>query len=531
MYKLKGYLRMVNIMNRQNKWMWGLIIAGAIGVFLCSSVYAKTNVTDELWEDELDSSQSSVNTIRVTRLDDPVMLDVLDLKNMDILDVLKLISQKSGLNIIAGQKVKGRVTVFLKDIEVREALRIIVESYGWSYVQNNGIMQVMTDQEYETKYGYHFGQKMETRIKQLSYAKAADVAAVLSQMKSSSGKVIIDQNSGILILTDEPEKLDAMDAVMQRMDIPVRSVVFVLSYAKAQEISSKITDLLTPSIGTLKFDDRSNRIMVTDTAAKIAAIEKVIKAFDQKDREVLIEAKILQITLSDEFKLGIDWEGVIADYHNLTFGSDFDVLSSSEKRGQLSIGTVADDGYTALVEALETVGETNILSAPRIMVVNNEEAKILVGSTQPYVTTTTTTPSAGPSTIAESVNFIDVGVKLYVTPTIHEDDFITMKIRPEVSSVTSNLTTSNNNTIPIVETSEAETVVNVKDGVSVIIGGLIKEETINTTKKVPFLGNIPILGMAFRSKSDSTSKTEIVIFLTPQIVSGDVGILEQLVAF
>jgi general secretion pathway protein D len=183
------------------------------------------------------------------------------------------------------------------------------------------------------------------------------------------------------------------------------------------------------------------------------------------------------------------------------------------------------------VEALETVGETNILSSPRIMAVNNQEARILVGSTEPYVTSTTTTPSSGPTTTAESVNFIDVGVKLYVTPTIHEDDFITMKIRPEVSSVTSNLTTSNNNTIPIVETSEAETVVNVKDGVSVIIGGLIKEEAINTTKKVPLLGNIPILGMAFRSTNNSKSKTEIVIFLTPRIVSGDVEDQEQLAAF
>jgi len=522
---------MVNIMNRKSKWIWGLVIAVGLICFISNSVFAKTNITDELWEEEFNSSKSSINTIQVTRLDDPIMLNVLDLKNMDILDVLKLISQKSGLNIIAGQNVKGKVTVFLKDIEVREALRIIVESYGWSYVQNGDVMQVMTDKEYELKYGYRFGQPMETRIKQLFHVKPSDVAAVLNQMKSSSGKVIIDQNSGIFILTDEPEKLDAMDAIMQRLDVSVKSEVFALNYAKAQEISSKINGLLTPSVGTMKFDERSNRIIVTDTAAKIEEVQKVITAFDQKDREVLIEAKILQITLSDKFKLGVDWEGVVADYHSLTFGSDFDLLSSSEKRGKLSIGTIAADKYTALVEALESVGETNILSAPRIMVVNNEEAKILVGSTEPYVTTTTTTPASGPTTVAESVNFIDVGVKLFVTPTIHEDDFITMKIKPEVSSVTSNLTTSNNNTIPIVETSEAETTVNVKNGVSIIIGGLIKEETINTTKKVPFLGSIPILGMAFRSTNNSKTKTEIMIFLTPRIVSGDMGDQEQLVAF
>ena len=103
--------------------------------------------------------------------------------------------------------------------------------------------------------------------------------------------------------------------------------------------------------------------------------------------------------------------------------SDFDVLGTTDKRGKLSIGTIASDDYTALIEALDTVGTTNILSSPRITAINNKEAKILVGSTEPYVTTTTTTPSSGPTTTAESVNFIEVGVGLYITPTIHDDGF------------------------------------------------------------------------------------------------------------
>jgi len=532
-----------NIENRRPMtWFRNLLswfLPFAFSICLVSYCYAEILAGDTVNEELLLSqaiSQQGENKSFVsnTDFDTSVILDVLDLKKMDVADVFKLISQKSGLNIVAGKNVKGKVTVYLRNVEVNEVLRIIVEAYGWAVVQDGKLLKVMTDKEYETKYGYHFGQPMETRIKQLSHAQAADVAAVLNQMKGSSGKVIIDQSSGILVLTDEPEKLDTMDTVIQRLDIPVHSVqseVFALSYAKASEISPKISEMLTPLVGTIKFDKRSNRIVVTDTASKIKEVQEVIKAFDQKDREVLIEAKILQIVLSDEFKLGVDWQGVVSNYHSLTFASDFDVLSSTEKRGQLSIGTIEADGYTALVEALETVGETDILSAPRIMVINNEEAKILVGSTEPYVTTTTTTPSSGPTTTAESVNFIDVGVKLFVTPTIHDDDFITMKIKPEVSSVTSNLTTSNNNTIPIVETSEAETTVNVKDGVSVIIGGLIKEKTINTTKKIPLLGNIPVLGSVFRSTNNLTTKTEIVIFLTPRIVSGDKGDLEQLVAF
>jgi len=116
---------------------------------------------------------------------------------------------------------------------------------------------------------------------------------------------------------------------------------------------------------------------------------------------------------------------------------------------EMSISHAAAKEYNKDIPGLDTIGKTDILSSPRITAKNREEAKILVGSSEPYVTSTTTTPSSGPTTTAESVNFIEVGVKLYVTPTIHEDNFITMKIKPEVSSVTSTLATSNNNTIPV----------------------------------------------------------------------------------
>lgn len=458
---------------------------------------------------------------------DPVILDVLDLKSMDVLDVLKLISQKSGLNIVAGQNVQGRVTVYLKNVEVEEALKIIVEAYGWAYAKEGEVIKVMTAQQFETKYGYKFGHEVETRIKQLLYAKAADLLTLLNQIKSSAGKLVSDDKSNTIILIDSADKLDEMELIINQIDVPITTEVFDLSYAKAEELSGKITEVMTPSVGQMRFDERSNKIVVSDTTLKLKEVRRIIEEFDQKDKEVLIESKIIQIVLSDEHKLGVDWEGIVSDYHSLDIVSDFDILGDTEKRGKLSIGTLSDDDYTATLEALDTVGVTDILSSPSITTVNNKEAKILVGSTEPYVTTTTTTPSSGPTTTAESVNFIEVGVKLFVTPTIHNDGFITMKIKPEVSSVVSNVTTSNNNTIPVVETSEAETTVMVKDRVTIVIGGLIKEEKIKTTKKVPFLGDIPVVGFAFRNVNDKIEKTEIVIFLTPSIITGDVDQAEE----
>lgn len=446
---------------------------------------------------------------------------VLDLKNMDIQDFMKLISQKSGLNVVAGANVKGRITIYLKDIEIRDALRIVLEANDLAYIEEEKIIKVMTAKDFELKYGYKFGDNLQTKIVQLKYANVLDMVTVLNQMKNLSGKVIFDHKSNTLVLMDAPSKITAMMDLVAQVDVPIATEVFDLSYANAKEVAEKINESLTANVGRAKFDERSNRIVVTDTKAKLELIAKIIGAFDIKEKQVLIEAKIMQIILSDEHKMGVDWEAIVSDYHSLTLTNDFDVLATSEKRGTVSVGSLSSDDYTFLLEALETVGETKILSSPSITAINNKEAKILVGSTQPYVTTTTTTPATGPTTTAETVNFIEVGVKLYVTPTIHADDFVTMKIKPEVSAVTSNLTTSENNTIPIVETSEAETTVTIKDNVTIVIGGLIKEENITTLKKVPLLGDVPLLGFAFRNQEKSVSRTELVIFLTPKIISGD----------
>lgn len=474
------------------------------------------------------SRQSPTSTIEVRNRSfdgEPVTLDVLDLKNIDILDVLKLISQKSGINIIANQNVTGRVTVFLRDIGVEDALRIIVEAYGWAFAKDEDIIKVMTAADYEARYGVKFGQQQETQIRQLAYAKTPDMMAVLNQMKSTTGKVIPDEKSGTLILVDNPDKVDEMMAIITRLDVPMQTEVFQLSYAKAEEISGKVSEVLTPGVGTAKYDERTNRLVVRDISQKIKEVEQLVVAFDRKDREVLIEAKILRIALTDEYKLGVDWQAVVSDFDSLTLTSDFNVLTTDDAgkgKGELSVGTLSNDDYSLVVEALDAVGETEIISSPRIMAVNNQEAKILVGRSEPYVTSTTTTPASGAATTAESVNFIEVGVKLFVTPRIHEDDFITMRIKPEISSTLEPVVTGIGNSIPVVDTSEAETTVMVKNGVTIVIGGLIEDEASKQIRKVPVLGDIPLLGAAFRNISDSVSKTEIAIFLTPTIVTGDI---------
>lgn len=446
-------------------------------------------------------------------------LETLELKDMDILDILKLISKKSGLNIAAGKNVKGKITIFLKNVNVWDALRIILETNDLAYEQEEGIVKVMTAKEYEMIYGKKFTDKTAVKIVPLKFASAGNLVPLLTQIKSSIGKVIADEKSNTIVIIDAPQNIINMENLIAHIDVSTVTQVFVLKYAKAEDIQKSIAGVLTPNVGRIDMDSRTNKIIVTDTAANMDKISKTITAFDEKTPEVTIEAKILQIDLSDQFQMGVDWDKIF-HYNNIALAGNFDVDAASGTTLTVGSADFSKYSYYALIKALDTVGKTNTLSTPRITVLNNQEAKILVGTKEVYVSTSTTN-TTGISTTAEEVTFVDVGVTLSVTPTINADGFVTMKIKPEVSSTGTPYTTASGNKIPVVSTSVAETNVMVKDGTTIIIGGLIKDKITDTVKKLPFFGDIPLLGLAFRSKDKTTTKTELAIFLTPHIISGD----------
>ncbi len=453
-------------------------------------------------------------------------IGLIEFKDLDMMAVLKFLSQRSGINFSATQSVNGRVNLYLKDVSVREVLDVLAASQNLAYVVQNDIVLLMKAEEFEADFGHPFGAEHQTNIINLTHIKVDSALTLLNEVKSPKGRIMADNYSNTLIIKDTPQKLAEIDQIVEVMDVPLVTQAFHVKYAEVDVLGSKLLKLLTPTVGTMEFDIYSNRIMVTDREEVVNRIRHFIATFDKRQLAVSIESKIIQVALSDEFKLGVNWEGIVQDFHELTISEDLSVLNASDKFGRVKIGTLAADNYTAMIETLETIGDTKILSNPHITALNKQEAKILVGSSEPYVTSTTTTPSSGPTTVSETVNFIEVGVKLFATPTIHDDGFITMKIKPEVSSVTRNLVTSNNNTIPIVETSEAETTVMVKDGATIVIGGLIREERIDSKKRIPILGQIPLIGLAFQSQDNLDRLTEIVIFLTPNIVTGESQDLE-----
>lgn len=451
----------------------------------------------------------------------------LDIKGMDIVDVLKMFSARFDMNIVVGKNVTGRVTLFLKDVDVWDAFELVLSSNDLAYEKKGDIINVMTQRDYELEYGERYQDKKQAEIIRLKFAKAEDVARSLNLIKTTLGKVIVDDTSNTIALIDTPEKIADMQDFIARTDIPLETKIFDLNYATAEKLSPKLLEIVTKGLGTVRIDERTNKVVVTDYPDKLREIEKIIAAFDERTPQVLIDAQIIQITPSDLYQMGVDW--------NFWIDKNFDLRAALPvgTANRLFIGTTAAapagrGDFKSVIDLLRTIGDTKVLSSPRIMALNNQEAKIHVGTKDAYITSTTSQAGTGTAITSQSVNFVDVGIQLRVTPTINKDGFVTMKIKPEVSDASRTDITSENQItqVPIVSTSEAETTVAVKDGVTIIIGGLSKDKRDKTVKKIPFLGDIPFLGALFRSASDNLTKSDLIILLTPHIFTGEKSFTE-----
>lgn len=453
----------------------------------------------------------------------------LDLRSMDMIDTIRFLAKQADVNIVTTRNVTGRITLFLKDVTVTDALDIIIITNNLARKQQGDIITIMTEDEYGQLYGEKYTSMQESKTLILQYMDAQRAAAMLENIKSSIGKIVVDELTGTIILIDTPKKIQDMEILIRKVDIPsIERIIptvteeFELSYAKAGEIQAEITAALTEQAGRIRIDERTNKLVVTDLAHNMEKIRQLVTAFDAKTREVFIEARIIEVTLGDEYAFGVEWKKIfskLASLKNITLASTFPFSLTGASSMAVDIGTLATDDYAVALKLVEDVGKTRILSSPHLTVINNEEAKFMVGTREAYVTQTISQGDVT-TTVAENVEFIDVGVTLFVTPVINKDGFVRMAIRPEVSSIRDWLETKEGNKIPIVETSNLETSVLVKDGHTVILAGFIKETDAKKLSKVPMLGNIPLIGNAFKNVQKTYENKELVIFLTPHITSG-----------
>jgi type IV pilus assembly protein PilQ len=426
--------------------------------------------------------------------------------NEDLRTVIQLLGQQSRRNIIASPQITGVVTADLYDVTVDEALDAILAANGCTAVPRRDCILVLRNEDLDQKNNkrYSFVPKVfplryvdpQEAIDALTPIVGADAIRVTKSEQQTSSSTNSNQSA-----TDN-----------KSIDITVNST------ARGYQAS----------------------LLVYAPEEKLREVEAVLAQIDKRPKQVLVEATILRAQLNEDNALGIDF--------NILCGVDFKDLSASSpglgsvQTGDLSQAKISDsntkmafrtdfnsavpqggftfgiltDSVAVFLRALEQVTDTTVIANPKVLAISGQPAGILVGRRDGYRTTTVTE-----TTTTETVKFLDTGTLLVFRAYVGDDDYIRMSIHPKDS--TGGLTASN---LPFEQATEVLTDIGVRDGYTVLIGGLFREVTTAAKAQMPYLGNLPVAGMLFRNSRDTTQREEVIILLTVHIVKDDDAFVE-----
>jgi len=382
----------------------------------------------------------------------------------------------------------------------------------------------------------------EVEMIPLEHANAADLVQVLTSLRNNAQKgkappgqqpiLVADPRTNTILLGGNPDLRLELRALIAHLDTPVavegQTEVVYLRYAQAKDLVTVLQGIGTKQLEAekevkkgaqakpqfdIQADEATNALVITAPPLIMHSLKQVINQLDIRRAQVYIEAVIAELTDKKTVELGIEWQtstpntGYFAGTDHTPDGG----LSTSS----FNLGYISGGSLRALVQAFAGDTETNILSTPSLLTLDNEKATIHVGENVPFVTGQYT-PSTGntSSTPFQTIERHDVGIKLTVTPQINEGDTIKLEIEQEVSSVVPG--TKGNDLITNKRT--LETTILVDDKQTIVLGGLIKDNLTESISKVPLLGDIPILGTLFRSTGTTTNKTNLMIFLRPEII-------------
>jgi type IV pilus assembly protein PilQ len=382
----------------------------------------------------------------------------LDVEGADIRTVLRAIAEFSGRNIMVANDVRATVKVDLHNVGWKEALRTILRSAGLDYVDEGGILRV-------------------------------DEAAKL-----------------------ESEAVERDAARAKQMDLaPLETRIIHLNYANAMELSAALSSSLSKR-GSIQTERRTNSLIVSDLTDNVQRLEEMALQLDSTTPQVEITAKLVDVSVKALRDLGIEWSvtGLSPGNNPANGTGDVQVTEPKDPSSvQLHYGITKNWGtLDAKLQALELNNKANIISNPRITTVDNREAKILVGQKIPLIVQDV---AGNPVSQLQTI-----GIQLRVTPHLTADKKVIMDLHPEVSDLASGSTVQGG---VIINTSEADTRVMVDDGQTAVIGGLIRTNDASTRQGVPFLKDFPIVGILFRSSNVTRENRELIIFVTPRLLT------------
>jgi len=335
-----------------------------------------------------------------------------------------------------------------------------------------------------------------------------------------------EQRGNIIIVTTvENLKKRREDAMVLAEQESLETRTYTLNFGKASEIIASLEKMKSER-GSIDFDERTNTLIVTDSSSKLDLMAGVIETLDSTTPQVLIEAKIVETQFTDEENLGIDWI-IQASVNGASRPTTYPFTNNSSNKylrdpfpepedEDFEFGTLNFNQFQAVLELLRTRSDTDILSSPRIVTTDNQTAQITVGSQYPIPTYTYNEEQARLQ--VSGWEYMDIGIIFDVTPHVNDAGFITIDVEPKITAIL-DFVTVENTSLPRLSNESAKTSVMIKDGDTLVIGGLVKTQTTETKKRTPFLGDIPIVGYAFRKSEVNNTKTDMIIFITPHIIT------------
>lgn len=470
-------------------------------------------------------------------------------RDANVEDVLLAFSRESELNVVLDPELKGKVTIDLKRVTLKEALEAILTPLGWSF-------------QIEEKFIKIHRPKMETRLFTLNYI-ATKRTGKREIYASTSGGLQSGTSPGQQVASTSGTRTGYSDLVSSdEMDLwkeiqrGLEAIIFGFVEEKTPSAEGERASWTrTDSKGKKLVINRSaGVILVTDYPSQLNRIASYIETLEgSSQRQVTIQAKIIEVILSEENKAGINWKTIqgLPRSINLSWGltnragttgypgwTGQSTTTSTTATGTTTIETPgllkvkpfggilawgapsSDVVLSEIMSAIAEQGEMRILSSPTISTLNNQKAIIRVGNQDVFFVTGAV---ATQSTVTQTIQpmTIDIGIILDVTPQIAEDGTIIMNIHPSITEKTGEkVTPDGKTTFPLLSVRETDTTVRVRDGETILIAGLMQEKKEETRIGVPGLGAIPLLGNLFRYKAETKCNTELVIMITPTIEIG-----------
>jgi general secretion pathway protein D len=491
---------------------------------------------------------------------------VFNFDDVDISVFLKTMSEITGKSFVLTDKVRGKISfVSSKDVpaeKVYDVVLSILRAQGWVAVQGeNNIVQIFPAQEalkmsgkifYGTEQSAEKPDSIITQIIPLQYASAAEVLNVIRPLFAADVLLSAYPTTNVVIANGVPPTINLILSIVQFLDtqVPTKQSdihIYNLENSDAETMAKTLASLASnipvqqdkqpqpkpPSAEGGLFAERfrvvaskeTNSIIIISAPQDYEKILQIIKELDVKRNQVLVEALIVEITLNDDRSFGFDWRALIDT------GIDVDAIAQSNTglvQESIQTGGLAGltvgllNGTIPTVYAILNANKQNtnfkIVSTPEVVTVDNNEATINISEQIPFLTSSRVDEVGN---VIQTFDYKDIGISLKITPHVNKNGYITLDIKQQIKKIVEGTSALAN---PSVFNREVTSRVTVKSERTIVLGGLIRDDTTTVEKKVPLLGDIPLLGLLFRKKSKTTERTNLMIFITPHILTEDQSI-------